>query len=166
MQETADLSSGRLPDGSTDSSLTDCLLSDEERVRVTNKLTDMLTSICDYCHERLGNLLSASPSEKEKQANEISKPGEKESPPSWSEKASWLSERATTAQVCRLANMVDGFTETCEKICGKQSTALRSAFKVIFYLFLYSLNFELINFVISLFASFLLERSPLAKVSD
>ncbi|XP_033216435.1 vacuolar protein sorting-associated protein 54 [Belonocnema kinseyi] len=128
MQETADLSSGRLPDGSTDSSLTDYFLSYEEHIRVTNKLTDMLTSICDYCHERLGNLLSASPSEKEKSANEISKPGEKESP-SGSEKSSWLSERATTAQVCRLANMVDCFTETCEKICGKQSTALRSAFK-------------------------------------
>ena len=133
MQETTDLSAGRLPDGSTDSSLTDSFLSEDEHVRVTSKLTDMLTSICDYCHERLGNLISASPTEKEKTISENSKSGEKESL-SGPEKASWLSERATTAQVCRLANMVEGFTETCEKISGKQSTALRSAFKVIFML--------------------------------
>lgn len=135
MQETADLSSGRLPDGSIDDSLTDYLLSEEEYIRITSKLTDMLTSICDYCHERLGNLLSASPVEKEKMPNnENLKSNEKESP-SWGEKSSWLGDRATSAQVCRLANMVDGFTETCEKICGKQSTALRSAFRVNFILF-------------------------------
>lgn len=162
MQETADLSSGRLPDGSMDDSLTDYLLSEEEYNRITCKLTDMLTSICDYCHERLGNLLSASPVEKEKATittsssssssttttttsnnsnsnhhhhnnnnhnnNSETKSNEKESP-SWGEKSSWLGDRATAAQVCRLANMVDGFTETCEKICGKQSTALRSAFR-------------------------------------
>lgn len=138
MQETADLSSGRLPDGSMDNSLTDYLLSEEEYNRITNKLTDMLTSICDYCHERLGNLLSASPIEKEITTtsnnngdNIMTKLSEKESP-SWGEKSSWLGDRATAAQVCRLANMVDGFTETCEKICGKQSTALRSAFRVSF----------------------------------
>lgn len=91
----------------------------------------MLISICDYCHERLGNLLSASPSEKDKEPVEVdpaSNKADKEGP-NMNEK-SWLSERATTAQVCRLANMVEEFTETCEKLCGKQCTALRSAFKV------------------------------------
>ncbi|XP_014471073.1 PREDICTED: vacuolar protein sorting-associated protein 54 isoform X2 [Dinoponera quadriceps] len=47
----------------------------------------------------------------------------------WNDKGSWLSERATTAQVCQLANMVEEFTHACEKLCGKQCTALRSAFK-------------------------------------
>ncbi|XP_023287854.1 vacuolar protein sorting-associated protein 54 [Orussus abietinus] len=138
MRDTADLSAGRSPYGALDTSLTDCLLSSEEHFRISNKLGDMVTSVCDYCHERLGYLLSAGtnekekllPTEKEKAVNETMpiKSTDKDSS-TWNDKTSWLGDRATTAQVCQLASMVEGFTETCEKLCGKQCTALRSAFK-------------------------------------
>ncbi|XP_015608424.1 vacuolar protein sorting-associated protein 54 [Cephus cinctus] len=137
MLDTADMSAGRLPDGSVDNSLTDCLLSDDEYAKIKSKLSEMLISVCDYCHERLGQLLSASANEKEKiqierdkSANDTvaNKQAESDSQVR-SDKGSWLSERATTAQVCQLASMVEGFTETCEKLCGRQCSALRSAFK-------------------------------------
>lgn len=134
MRDTADSAAGKSSDERSNEPLIDRLLSDEDHVRVINKLADMLTSICDYCHERLGSLISASPSENEKEkiANDgsFNKSSEKEST-NWNDK-SWLSEIATTAQVCKLANIVDNFTDTCEKLCGKQSIALRSAFKVHF----------------------------------
>lgn len=140
MRDTADLSAGRLCDGSFDESVPDRLLTQEEHTRVTTKLTDMITSVCDYCHERMGNLLSAGTNEKDKfhndkdkligDASQSYKPDDKEYQ-AWNDKSSWLSERATTAQVCQLANMVEEFTHACEKLCGKQCTALRSAFKVI-----------------------------------
>ncbi|KOC70138.1 Vacuolar protein sorting-associated protein 54 [Habropoda laboriosa] len=113
MRDTVDLAAGRVCDGSFDDTILDCLLTQAEHSRVTTKLHDMITSVCDYCHERMGNLLSAK--EKENQ--------------NWNDKSSWLSKRATTAQVCQLANLVEEFTETCEKLCGKQCTGLRSAFK-------------------------------------
>ncbi|OAD53014.1 Vacuolar protein sorting-associated protein 54 [Eufriesea mexicana] len=113
MRDTVDLAAGRICDGSFDDTIPDRLLTRIEHSRVTIKLNDMITSVCDYCHERMGNLLSAE--EKECQ--------------SWNDKSSWLSKRATTAQVCQLANLVEEFTETCEKLCGKQCTGLRSAFK-------------------------------------
>lgn len=140
MRDTADLSAGRLPDGTVDDSVTDRLLTADEHIRVRNKLNDMLTSVCDYCHERLGHLLSAGPNEKDKYSNDKEKNSvesvgnknpDKEASQAWNEKVSWLSDRATAVQVCQLASMVEGFTDTCEKICGKQCIALRSAFKVI-----------------------------------
>lgn len=137
MRDTADLSAGRTVDGSYDESMPDRLLTQDEHVRVTTKLTDMLISVCDYCHERLGNLLSAGTNEKDKLQNEkdnmpessLNKIEDKENHTPI-EKTSWLSDRATTTQVCQLANIVEEFTEVCEKFCGKQCTALRSAFKV------------------------------------
>lgn len=137
MRDTVDLAAGRVHDGSFDDTIPDRLLTQAEHSRVTIKLNDMITSICDYCHERMGNLLSAGTndkdrlqSEKEKLNNENSnnKQEEKEYQ-NWNDKSSWLSKRATTAQVCQLANLVEEFTETCEKLCGKQCTGLRSAFK-------------------------------------
>lgn len=137
MRDTSDLASGQT-NSSADNSLTDCLLSHEEHGRVAVKLSDMLTSICEYCHERLGQLLSTASSDKEKSQNEKDKTSndisnarqiEKESQ-NRNEKVHWLSEKATAVQVCELAAMVEGFTVTCEKLCGKQCTALRSAFKV------------------------------------
>nr|XP_050867102.1 vacuolar protein sorting-associated protein 54 isoform X2 [Vespula vulgaris] len=136
MRDTADLSAGRTVDGSYDESMPDRLLTQDEHVRVTTKLTDMLISVCDYCHERLGNLLSAGTNEKDKLQNEkdnipessLNKIEDKENHTPI-EKTSWLSDRATTTQVCQLANIVEEFTEVCEKFCGKQCTALRSAFK-------------------------------------
>lgn len=133
MKDTADLSMGRLADGTIDTSMTDCLLTQEEHTRVATKLTDMMISVCDHCHERLGHLLSASTSDKdkfpqvEKSPNEVT--SNKLTDNQNDKSSSWLSERASNAQVCQLANMVEDFTETCEKLCGKQCTRLRSAFK-------------------------------------
>ncbi|XP_029041161.1 vacuolar protein sorting-associated protein 54 [Osmia bicornis bicornis] len=137
MQDTVDLAAGRVCDGSFDDAIPDRLLTPAEHSRVTTKLNDMIISICDYCHERMGNLLSAGTNDKEKSQNEKDKGNnenqnnkvdEKESQ-NWNDKSSWLSKRATTNQVCQLANLVEEFTETCEKLCGKQCTGLRSAFK-------------------------------------
>lgn len=132
MRDTADLAAGKSSPERSNESLMDRLLSDEDHTRVTTKLADMLTAICDYCHERLGSLVSASPSEieKEKSTSDSSsnKTADKDAT-TWNDK-SWLSERATTAQVCKLASVVENFTEICENLCGKQCIALRSAFKV------------------------------------
>ncbi|XP_046587056.1 vacuolar protein sorting-associated protein 54 isoform X1 [Neodiprion lecontei] len=136
IRDTSDLAAGQT-NNSVDSSLTDCLLSRDEHVRVTSKLSDMLTSVCEYCHERLGHLLSTAANERDKSQNEkdkpmndtaVSKQIDKEIQ-NWNEKVHWLSDKATALQVCQLASMVEGFTVTCEKLCGKQCTALRSAFK-------------------------------------
>ncbi|XP_043257225.1 vacuolar protein sorting-associated protein 54 isoform X2 [Colletes gigas] len=137
MRDTVDLAAGRVSDGTFDDTIPDRLLTRAEHSRVTTKLNDMITSICDYCHERMGNLLSAGANDKDKLQNEKEKANsenannkqEEKDSQNWNDKLSWLSKRATTAQVCQLANLVEGFTETCEKLCGKQCTALRSAFK-------------------------------------
>ncbi|XP_058809488.1 vacuolar protein sorting-associated protein 54 isoform X2 [Phymastichus coffea] len=130
MKDTADMAAGKtIPERSSEP-LMDRLLSDEHHMRVTTKLSDMLTAVCDYCHERLGTLVSASPNENEKEKNtsETSNKSVDKETTTWNDK-SWLNERATTAQVCKLAYIVEGFTNTCEKLCGKQCIALRSAFK-------------------------------------
>ncbi|XP_076245254.1 VPS54 subunit of GARP complex scat [Calliopsis andreniformis] len=137
MRDTVDLAAGRVCDGSFDDSIPDRLLTQAEHSRVTTKLNDMITSVCDYCHERMGNLLSAGTNDKDKIQNDKERTNNENSNnktedkecQNWNDKSSWLSKRATTAQVCQLANLVEGFTETCEKLCGKQCTALRSAFK-------------------------------------
>ncbi|XP_071860151.1 VPS54 subunit of GARP complex scat [Bombus fervidus] len=137
MRDTVDLAAGRIHDGSFDDTIPDRLLTQAEHSRVTIKLNDMITSICDYCHERMGNLLSAGTNDKDRLQNEKEKLNnensnnkqEEKEYQNWNDKSSWLSKRATTAQVCQLANLVEEFTETCEKLCGKQCTGLRSAFK-------------------------------------
>lgn len=77
-------------------------LSLEDHNRVEVKLKDLLISICDYCHERLASLVST---QSEKQT-------------------------ITASQVTELSTIVDNFTDLCEKICGRQSPALRAAFKI------------------------------------
>lgn len=44
--------------------------------------------------------------------------------------AYWLVDKATASQICDLAHVIDAFTDDCEKVSGKTSTALRSAFRV------------------------------------
>lgn len=39
-------------------------------------------------------------------------------------------DKATASQICDLARVIDAFTENCEKVSGKTSTALRAAFRV------------------------------------
>ncbi|XP_034944427.1 vacuolar protein sorting-associated protein 54 [Chelonus insularis] len=155
MKETINLSSDTISSEGgrkvNANSIIDRLLTEEESSRVNNKLSDMLMAICDYCHERLGQLiLSSGTNEREKYYNDTKdlhynsndnvtntisgnssgKINEKESQQSNDENNSWLSDKATVLQVCQLANMVEEFTNTCELICGKQCTGLRSAFKV------------------------------------
>ncbi|XP_012253951.2 vacuolar protein sorting-associated protein 54 isoform X2 [Athalia rosae] len=136
MRDTADLAAGKTSN-SGDNSMNDCLLSLDEHSRVAVKLSDMLTSICEYCHERLGHLLSTAASDKDKTQSEKEKATNDSASnklndreiQNWNDKVHWLSEKATALQVCQLAAMVEGFTVTCERLCGKQCTALRSAFK-------------------------------------
>ncbi|XP_057333954.1 vacuolar protein sorting-associated protein 54 [Microplitis mediator] len=144
MRETASLSSDNV-----DRNNIDKLLTTDEYLRVKNKLNDMLSTICDYCHERLASQL-LSPSVSVNDRERIIADGSKESAvinntsnklnvsndkeviqTAIKDDNSWLSDRgANVAQVCQLASIIDEFTDTCELICGKQSTALRSAFKV------------------------------------
>ncbi|KAL7296320.1 hypothetical protein TKK_0010334 [Trichogramma kaykai] len=140
MKDTANSAACKSSIDRSNESMMDRLLTDDDHERVITKLNDMLASLCDYCHERLGNLVSASPNEneKEKLSNDTNsssnKSAEKDVAASATENfsdnnKSWLSDRATMNQVCKLANLVEKFTETCETLCGKQCLALRSAFK-------------------------------------
>ncbi|KAF7996326.1 hypothetical protein HCN44_001958 [Aphidius gifuensis] len=133
MKDTADLSSeSDNDDADNDDNNTitintnEHLLLQDEYSRVITKLNDMLISVCDYCHERLGSLLTAGTNDRNEHDKLISNDNKEYN---LNEKSSWLSDRATANQVCQLASMVENFTEICEKICGKQCTALRSAFK-------------------------------------
>jgi vacuolar protein sorting-associated protein 54 len=100
IKETADTSAGLR--STTSLRDTENFLTLEDHNRVEVKLKDLLISICDYCHERLASLVST---QSDKQT-------------------------ITATQVTELSTIVDNFTELCEKICGRQSAALRAAFKI------------------------------------
>ncbi|XP_043498627.1 vacuolar protein sorting-associated protein 54 [Polistes fuscatus] len=137
MRDTVDLSAGCMVDGTYDESIPDRLLTKSEHIRVTTALTNMLISLCYSCQESLGNMISAEsfffkkhfPNEKEKSQNEDDNTSESLLNYTLNEKTFWLSDKATTTQVCQLANIVEEFTEVCEKLCGEQCSKLRSAFK-------------------------------------
>ncbi|GLH01415.1 Vacuolar protein sorting-associated protein 54 [Gryllus bimaculatus] len=126
MRQTVDISAGKTPaseanDAENDSSEIhvsvetepgDKFLSEEEHQRVCAKLRDLLTSVCDFAHERVAQLVTA----QDRTAG--------------SQGAPLLMEKATASEVCDLSKVIDAFTENCEKVCGRMSTALRSAFKV------------------------------------
>ncbi|KAK4876279.1 hypothetical protein RN001_012701 [Aquatica leii] len=80
----------------------DKFLTLNEHARAKLKLQELLVSICDYCHERLASLVST---QSEKQ-------------------------QITSLQITDLSDIVDNFTTICENICGRQSPALRAAFKI------------------------------------
>lgn len=44
--------------------------------------------------------------------------------------AGWLVERASPSQVCALNKLVENFCDRCHQVSGRQSAALRSAFKM------------------------------------
>lgn len=69
----------------------------EDHKRVQEKLRDLLTSVCDYCHERLAALVSTQ-----------------------SDKQTIIS-----AQIVDLSTIVESFTELCENVCGSRSPALK-----------------------------------------
>jgi vacuolar protein sorting-associated protein 54 len=155
MQQAADVSAGNIPEsnenlaGGSDvsshisvsvvSDPSDSFLSTEEHRRVVGKLRDMLTSVCDYAHERVAQLLSA-PSHvqasEQRDKNNVyqmqARSGDKQEQTQNTplHNAYWLVDKATASQICDLAHVIDAFTEDCEKVSGKTSTALRAAFRV------------------------------------
>lgn len=101
IKETADVSAGLVQNPDI-SSETEHFLSEEDHSQVTSKLKILLISVCDYCNERLAALVSTQ-----------------------SDKTS-----ITGQQVADLAKIVEEFTNLCEEICGRQSAALKAAFKI------------------------------------
>ncbi|XP_047119390.1 vacuolar protein sorting-associated protein 54 [Schistocerca piceifrons] len=128
MQQAADVSAGKMPaaissTGSAEDIPTEIhvgvgsdpgesLLAADEHQRVSNKLHDLMTSVCDYAHERVAQLVQAQDRVLERQSS------------------CWLADKATASEVCELSRVIDKFAVACEKICGRSSTALRSAFKI------------------------------------
>ncbi|XP_071445238.1 vacuolar protein sorting-associated protein 54 isoform X2 [Hetaerina americana] len=123
MQEAADVSAGKFILGSTPeeeasshkeevdklcvavAESTEVFLTNDEHAKVMSRLRELLCSVSDYAHERCGHLVSA-------QA-----------------KDGWM-DRATSTQICQLANVVDAFVVECEKICGRTSSPLQAAFRL------------------------------------
>ncbi|XP_065173902.1 vacuolar protein sorting-associated protein 54 [Atheta coriaria] len=102
IKQTAQVSAGVITP--SDSSLVqqEKFLHIDDLKRVETKLKDLLVSICDYCNERLASLVS-------KQSDR---------------------QNITAGQINELSAIVEDFTDACEKICGRQSAALKAAFKI------------------------------------
>ena len=81
-------------------------LSDEERERLEQSLTEMLQSSCDSAHEQCGRLLSSRT------------------------KDGALLERVSSQEFVALAQMIEHFVADCENISKHKSLALRLAFQV------------------------------------
>lgn len=102
IEHTSDASAGRLPKTDLNIGDNDCFLSMEDHGRVEVKLRELLTVVCDYCHERLAAIV----------ANQSDK------------------QVITASQISELCVIVDSFTDLCKGICGRQSTALKAAFNM------------------------------------
>lgn len=102
IKQTVEISAGLVTPELSTSGETEKFLTPEEYRQVETKLRDLLTSICDYCHERLASLVST---QSEKQT-------------------------VVAVQINELSSIVESFTELCERICGRQSPALKAAFKI------------------------------------
>ncbi|KAB0795389.1 hypothetical protein PPYR_12228 [Photinus pyralis] len=98
ISNTADVSAGLLET----SEFGERFLSLDEHKRVKLKLEDLLSAVCDYCHERLASLVST---QSDRQP-------------------------INSAQITDLSDIVEDFTAVCEEVCGRQSPALRAAFKI------------------------------------
>lgn len=122
IKETADVSCG-LKDYCTSitaKSGTEQFLSPEDHALVMGKLKILLTSVCDYCNERLAVLVSTQSDKTAITAQQVSV-------------AFFKSGQMLIIcyfQVADLAKIVEEFTSLCEKICGKQSANLKAAFKI------------------------------------
>nr|CAD7451911.1 unnamed protein product [Timema tahoe] len=146
MQQASDVSAGKILDKSTNSedegspdirlsvssNPGDKFLTSDEHRRVTVRLREMLTAVCDYAHERLGQLVSAQAQVNDVKISSQIRPGERQGGQSQGapQPVYWLLDKATALQVCDLARVIDNFSDSCEKVCGRPSTALKSAFKV------------------------------------
>ncbi|KAJ8945378.1 hypothetical protein NQ318_007024 [Aromia moschata] len=102
IKETAASSAGLLPASRLSVGEPDRFLSAEEHGRVEAKLRDLLSSVCDYCNERLASLVSTQSE----------------------------GQTVTAAQVVELSRTVEEFAGACEATCGRQSAALKAAFKI------------------------------------
>lgn len=102
IKQTVDISAGLTTSELNTANDTEKFLSTLEYKQVEMKLRDLLTSVCDYCHERLASLVST---QSEKQT-------------------------IIASQITELSTIVENFTELCEGICGRQSPALKAAFKI------------------------------------
>lgn len=98
---TAASSSGLQVDSELDQP-TEHFLSLEDHNRVEIKLKDLMTSVCDYCNERLASLISTQSD----------------------------NQSVTALEITQLSEIVEKFIEMCESICGRQSAALKAAFKI------------------------------------
>lgn len=119
----------------------DIFLSSDEHERVCSKLEEMLGAVCDSAHERCAQLLCAQPSSSSRDSASSSTNSHNSNvmngnavPNSGTNTtnltAGWLVERASPSQVCSLNKLVESFSERCHQISGRQSSALRSAFKM------------------------------------
>lgn len=82
-------------------------LSNEERQRLEQSLTEMLQSSCDSAHEQCGRLLSSRT------------------------KDGALLERVSSQEFVALAQMIEQFVADCESVSKHKSLALRLAFQVL-----------------------------------
>lgn len=101
IKETAAASSG-VPLNAELDQLTEQFLSLDDYKRVEIKLKDLLTSICDYCNERLASLISTQSD----------------------------NQSVSASQINQLSVVVENFTDMCESISSRQSAALKAAFKI------------------------------------
>lgn len=101
IQETVDASSGISKNSVTLSNFEPFLSNNDHKI-YCKKLKETLTSLCDYSNERLASLIST---QSDKQP-------------------------LTSSQIIELSKTIDTFSKFCEDLCGKQSPALRAAFKI------------------------------------
>lgn len=76
----------------------EAFLTTTDHAHVQEKLQDLLTAVCNYCHERCANLVSTQSLERE---------------------------IATSDEIEQLTTIVDEFSEGCEDICGGPSVPLK-----------------------------------------
>ncbi|XP_038112094.1 vacuolar protein sorting-associated protein 54 [Culex quinquefasciatus] len=102
MQQTADASAGKITDDVSFMD-TEAFLSAEDYDVAMARLASLLQSVCNYCHERCANLVS-----------------------------NQSLERSTVSadQIAKLTEIVDRFSDGCERVCGIQSAPLKLALRV------------------------------------
>ncbi|XP_076265824.1 VPS54 subunit of GARP complex scat isoform X2 [Rhynchophorus ferrugineus] len=122
IKETADVSAGLVVNTSYNSSRTETFLSENDHSQILSKLKGLLISVCDYCNERLGALIST-----QSDKNSI-----------------------TAHQVSELSKIVEEFTNMCEEVCGRQSAALKAAFKILAGNYVHKFNIQRKNKLIML----------------
>ncbi|KAK9873209.1 hypothetical protein WA026_021441 [Henosepilachna vigintioctopunctata] len=102
IRETADSSVVTSSTDKINNSFVDRFLSLEEHKNIRRKLQELLVSICDYCNERLASIIGTHSDQRP----------------------------LTSYQILQLSKTIETFTKFCEDISGKQSPALRAAFKI------------------------------------